>query len=145
MPRRSAPRVKPPSLATAWKARSCAKFITLAYANIRAMNLIYRAAPRTMPARSQHRDRHPMDPQAPYLLTPGPLSTSASVKRAMLRDWGSRDRDFIALNARVRARLLELAGGAGSHVCVPLQGSGTFVVEALLGTLLPKRGKLLAL
>ena len=34
----------------------------------------------------------------------------------MLRDWGSRDRDFIALNARVRARLVELAGGAGSHV-----------------------------
>jgi 2-aminoethylphosphonate-pyruvate transaminase len=83
--------------------------------------------------------------QASYLLTPGPLTTSASVKRAMLRDWGSRDRDFVALNARVRARLLELAGGAASHVCVPLQGSGTFVVEALLGTLLPKSGKLLVL
>jgi 2-aminoethylphosphonate-pyruvate transaminase len=82
---------------------------------------------------------------ASYLLTPGPLTTSASVKRAMLRDWGSRDRDFVALNARVRARLLELAGGAASHVCVPLQGSGTFVVEALLGTLLPKSGKLLVL
>ena len=81
----------------------------------------------------------------PYLLTPGPLTTSATVKRAMLRDWGSRDRDFIALNARVRARLVELAGGAGSHVAVPLQGSGTFVVEAMLGTLVPKGGKLLVL
>jgi 2-aminoethylphosphonate-pyruvate transaminase len=86
-----------------------------------------------------------VETQASYLLTPGPLTTSASVKRAMLRDWGSRDRDFVALNARVRARLLELAGGAASHVCVPLQGSGTFVVEALLGTLLPKSGKLLVL
>ena len=83
--------------------------------------------------------------QAPYLLTPGPLTTSASVRRAMRRDWGSRERDFIALNARVRARLLDLAGGAGSHVCVPLQGSGTFAVEALLGTLVPKGGKLLVL
>ena len=51
----------------------------------------------------------------------------------MLRDWGSRDHDFIALNARVRGRLVELAGGGGSHVAVPLQGSGTFVVEAMLG------------
>jgi 2-aminoethylphosphonate-pyruvate transaminase len=81
----------------------------------------------------------------PYLLTPGPLTTSATVKRAMLRDWGSRDRAFIALNARVRTRLVELAGAAGSHVAVPLQGSGTFVVEAMLGTLVSRDGKLLVL
>jgi len=81
----------------------------------------------------------------PYLLTPGPLTTSATVRRAMLRDWGSRDPAFIALNARVRERLVELAGGEGSHVCVPLQGSGTFIVEAMLGTLVPKAGKLLVL
>jgi len=81
----------------------------------------------------------------PYLLTPGPLTTSASVKAAMLRDWGSRDHDFIALNARVCARLVELAGGSGSHVAVPLQGSGTFVVEAMLATLVPPDGKLLVL
>ncbi|HEX6142157.1 MAG TPA: 2-aminoethylphosphonate--pyruvate transaminase [Geminicoccaceae bacterium] len=81
----------------------------------------------------------------PLLLTPGPLTTSASVKQAMLRDWGSRDPGFIALNARVRERLLALAGGAGSHVCVPLQGSGTFIVEAMLGTLVPRDGRLLVL
>jgi 2-aminoethylphosphonate-pyruvate transaminase len=79
------------------------------------------------------------------LLTPGPLTTSATVKQAMLRDWGSRDGAFIALNRRVRERLLALVGGIDSHVCVPLQGSGTFVVEAMLGTLLPKDGKLLVL
>ena len=80
-----------------------------------------------------------------YLLTPGPLTTSLATKQAMLRDWGSRDRDFIALTARVRARLVDLAGGAGTHVCVPLQGSGTFAVEAALGTLVPRGGKVLVL
>ncbi|HEX6111881.1 MAG TPA: 2-aminoethylphosphonate--pyruvate transaminase [Geminicoccaceae bacterium] len=81
----------------------------------------------------------------PLLLTPGPLTTSAEVKHAMLRDWGSRDPEFLALNARVRERLLELAGAVGTHVCVPLQGSGTFIVEAMLGTLVPRDGKLLVL
>lgn len=78
----------------------------------------------------------------PWLLTPGPLTTSRTVKEAMLRDWGSRDAEFIKLNARVRERLVELAGGHGTHVCVPLQGSGTFIVEAMLGTLVPPSGKL---
>jgi 2-aminoethylphosphonate-pyruvate transaminase len=87
----------------------------------------------------------PGTPDEPYLLTPGPLTTSATVKQAMLRDWGSRDGAFIALNARVRARLLELIGAETSHAAVLLQGSGTFVVEAMLGTLVPKAGKLLAL
>jgi 2-aminoethylphosphonate-pyruvate transaminase len=81
----------------------------------------------------------------PYLLTPGPLTTSLTVKQAMLRDWGSRDRDFIALNARVRERLVRIAGAEPTHVCVPLQGSGTFVVEAMLGTLVPPGGRLLVL
>ncbi len=80
-----------------------------------------------------------------FLLTPGPLTTSLTVKQAMLRDWGSRDRQFIELNARVRARLVEIAGGAGEFVCVPVQGSGTFAVEATLGTLVPRDGKLLVL
>ena len=81
----------------------------------------------------------------PWLLTPGPLTTSRTVKEAMLRDWGSRDAEFIKLNARVRERLVELAGGHGTHVCVPLQGSGTFIVEAMLGTLVPPAGKLAVL
>lgn len=63
----------------------------------------------------------------------------------MLRDRGSRDRDFMALNARVRDRLVRLAGAVGTHVCVPLQGSGTFVVEAMLGTLVSRDGRLLVL
>ncbi len=82
----------------------------------------------------------------PYLLTPGPLTTSSTVKAAMLRDWGSRDKAFIAMNKEVRERLVALVGAESTHACVPLQGSGTFVVEAVLGTLLPRSGgKLLVL
>jgi 2-aminoethylphosphonate-pyruvate transaminase len=84
-------------------------------------------------------------PREPFLLTPGPLTTTRATKEAMLRDWGSRDGAFIAMNARVRRRLTELVNGDGSHVCVPLQGSGTFVVEAMIGTLVPPAGKLLVL
>ena len=81
----------------------------------------------------------------PWLLTPGPLTTSATVKQATLHDWGSRDADFIGINRRVRERLVEMVGGEGSHVCVPLQGSGTFAVEAMIGTFVPVDGKLLIL
>ena len=81
----------------------------------------------------------------PLLLTPGPLTTSPATKAAMQRDWGSRDAEFIALNARIRERLTALAGAQDSHVCVPVQGSGTFAVEATVGTLLPRDGKMLVM
>ncbi|MDH5750339.1 MAG: 2-aminoethylphosphonate--pyruvate transaminase, partial [Rhodospirillales bacterium] len=81
----------------------------------------------------------------PYLLTPGPLTTSTRTKEAMLHDWGSRDTSFIETNASMRRRLVTIAGGEGSHVCVPVQGSGTFAVEATLGTLIPRDGKALVL
>ena len=81
----------------------------------------------------------------PYLLTPGPLTTSLSVKQAMLHDFGSRDAAFIELNARVLERLVDIVDGRGSHVCVPLQGSGTFAVEAMIGNFVPADGKLLIL
>ena len=70
------------------------------------------------------------------LLTPGPLTTTATVKRAMLHDWGSRDEAFIAMTAEVRARLLDTAGLGAGYTAVPIQGSGTFAVEAMLGTFL---------
>ena len=81
----------------------------------------------------------------PWLLTPGPLTTSRTVKEAMLHDWGSRDRRFIEINAEIRRRLVELAGAAATHATVPVQGSGTFAVEAMIGTLVPRTGKLLIL
>lgn len=81
----------------------------------------------------------------PWLMTPGPLTTSLSIKQAMLHDWGSRDAAFIAMTARIREKLVALVGGEDSHVCVPLQGSGTFSVEAAVATVLPRDGKLLIL
>jgi 2-aminoethylphosphonate-pyruvate transaminase len=81
----------------------------------------------------------------PWLLTPGPLTTSLSVKQAMLHDWGSRDRTFIDMTARVREKLVAMVASADTHVCVPIQGSGTFAVEATVSTLLPRDGKLLVL
>lgn len=81
----------------------------------------------------------------PWLLTPGPLTTSLSIKQAMLHDWGSRDAAFIDMTARVRNRLVELLGAGDDYVCIPLQGSGTFVVEAAIATMLPRDGKLLVL
>lgn len=81
----------------------------------------------------------------PWLLTPGPLTTSPSVKAAMQHDYGSRDHHLIAVNRAMRERLVALVEGGGDHVCVPLQGSGTFVVEAMIGTFVPRAGKLLIL
>jgi 2-aminoethylphosphonate-pyruvate transaminase len=84
----------------------------------------------------------------PILLTPGPLTTSESVKRAMLRDWGSRDTGFIALTARVRAALVKVVGAdpaKGIYTCVPIQGSGTFAVEATIDSLVPRKAGLLVL
>ncbi len=86
-----------------------------------------------------------IDRRDPILLTPGPLTTARATKEAMLRDWGARDHDFVALSQQVCGRLLEIAGDNGSYVCVPLQGSGTFAVEAMIGTLVPTSGKLLIL
>jgi 2-aminoethylphosphonate-pyruvate transaminase len=79
----------------------------------------------------------------PYLLTPGPLTTSLSTRQSMLRDWGSWDVDFNSITSRIRERLLEIVAGTGTHECVPMQGSGTFSVEAAIGTLVPRTGHVL--
>jgi 2-aminoethylphosphonate-pyruvate transaminase len=79
----------------------------------------------------------------PILLTPGPLTTSAETKSAMLTDWGSWDGAFNELTASVCRDLVAIVDAQAEHVCVPLQGSGTFAVEAALGTLVPRGGKVL--
>lgn len=82
----------------------------------------------------------------PYLLTPGPLTTDIRVKEAMLKDWGSWDGDFRAMTAEMRRKLLALAGDTrGEFDCVPMQGSGTFAVEAMLSSFVPQGGKALVL
>lgn len=79
------------------------------------------------------------------LLTPGPLTTTLRTKLAMLKDWGSWDADFNALTAGVRHRLLDIVHGHDTHVVVPLQGSGTFSVEAAVATVVPRDGHVLVL
>jgi 2-aminoethylphosphonate-pyruvate transaminase len=81
----------------------------------------------------------------PILLTPGPLTTSLATKTAMLRDWGSWDSAFNNVTADVRRRLLALVHGEDTHTVVPMQGSGTFSVEAAVNTLVPRDGHVLVL
>lgn len=78
--------------------------------------------------------RHARD-REPLLFTPGPLTTSPTVKAAMQRDLGSRDRAFLDVVAAVRAGLLRLAGvDEPEYAAVPVQGSGTYALEATLGS-----------
>ena len=82
----------------------------------------------------------------PFLLTPGPLTTSYDTKSAMLKDWGSWDGDFRQMTQLMRDQLIEMLGsGNESFDCVPMQGSGSFSVEAMLGSFVPKDGKVLVL
>ena len=81
----------------------------------------------------------------PILLTPGPITTSLATKMAMLRDWGSWDTNFNTVTAEVRRKLLDIIHGHDAHVCIPLQGSGTFSVEAAVNTLVPRDGHVLVL
>lgn len=83
------------------------------------------------------------DTASPILLTPGPLTTSARTKQAMLKDWGSWDSDFNQVTTRLRSRILDIAHAQETHECIPLQGSGTFSVEAAIGTLVPRNGHVL--
>ena len=81
----------------------------------------------------------------PFLLTPGPLTTSRRVKEVMVHDWGSRDAEFIEINREIMTRLPEIVNGNANYVTVPMQGSGTFAVEAMLTTFTPRTGKVLLL
>ncbi len=79
----------------------------------------------------------------PILLTPGPLTTSLETKQAMLRDWGSWDAAFNEVTGSICRDLVDIVHGGEQYVCVPLQGSGTFAVEAAIGNLVPRQGKVL--
>ena len=80
------------------------------------------------------------------LFTPGPLTTSESVKAAMMRDLGSRDREFLEIVRDIRKRLLAIGGAqGGDYECVLMQGSGTFAVESVISSVIPRGGRLLVL
>ena len=79
------------------------------------------------------------------LLTPGPLSTSETVKEAMLQDWCTWDKDYNeGIVAVIRKELLEVAGlDEKEYTTVLLQGSGTYGVEATLGAVVKPTDRLL--
>ena len=81
------------------------------------------------------------------LFTPGPLTTSQTVKQAMLRDLGSRDVEFIETVRSIRLTLLALAGVSREtgYEAVLMQGSGTFGLESVIGSTVPPDGKLLVI
>jgi 2-aminoethylphosphonate-pyruvate transaminase len=83
----------------------------------------------------------------PLLFTPGPLTTSATVKAAMQRDLGSRDSEFIEAVAEIRRELLQIAGVSqeSGYEAIIMQGSGTFAVESVLSSVIPADGNLLVL
>ena len=85
--------------------------------------------------------------QDKLLFTPGPLTTSYTVKQAMATDLGSRDKAFIAVIRQVQDGLLRAAGVSGSdYVAVPVQGSGTFGVESVVCSVVDKvKGGLLVI
>ena len=85
----------------------------------------------------------PRDPAKPLLLTPGPVSVSASTKAVMLVDRPSGDTEFQADVQLARDYLLDVVGGRGSYAAIPLPGSATYANEAVIATLVPPGGKLL--
>ncbi len=79
------------------------------------------------------------------LFTPGPLTTSRSVKSAMQLDLGSRDAEFIAIVKDIRQRLVTLCASPDDYTAVLMQGSGTFGLESVISSVIPPNGKLLVL
>lgn len=78
------------------------------------------------------------------LLTPGPLTTSATVKAAMNFDYCTWDTDYKDITQSIRQSLLDLAKvSAQTHTAVPIQGSGTYGVEAVISSVMPKTGTLM--
>src|SRR5258708_10626602 len=83
------------------------------------------------------------DSSDPLLLTPGPFSISMSTKMVMLKDRASGGAEFQADIQYARDYLVGLVGGQGAYTAIPLPGSATYAIEAVIATLVPPGGKLL--
>ncbi|KGX94016.1 2-aminoethylphosphonate:pyruvate aminotransferase [Pontibacillus halophilus JSM 076056 = DSM 19796] len=91
--------------------------------------------------RATHDERNPY-----LLLTPGPLTTTSTVKEAMLKDWCTWDDDYKHVVQSIRQQLLQIGHVSDDvYTSVLMQGSGTFTVESVIGTVIPNDGKLLVL
>ena len=83
------------------------------------------------------------------LLTPGPLTTTRTVRESMMHEYSTWDVDYNGIVQSIRTRLVELATGDAAnpdtHTAVLMPGSGTFTVESVVGSVIPSDGKLLVL
>ena len=83
------------------------------------------------------------------LLTPGPLTTTRTVRESMMQEYSTWDVDYNGIVQSIRTRLVELATGDAAnpdtHTAVLMPGSGTFTVESVVGSVIPSDGKLLVL
>ncbi|MEG0823684.1 MAG: 2-aminoethylphosphonate--pyruvate transaminase [Erysipelotrichaceae bacterium] len=87
-----------------------------------------------------------MNLKAKKLLTPGPLTTSPSVRAAMNIDLGTRDDEYASIVASIGTKLLKLANAnPNEYKCIFLQGSGTYGVEAVLTSSISDKDKVLIL
>lgn len=78
------------------------------------------------------------------LLIPGPVSTDPRVRAAAAQDYAPWDNDFRDIYARVRTRIIAIAGGTeADHACLPLPGSGHFALEAAMRSFVPVGGRIL--
>ncbi|MCL1695655.1 2-aminoethylphosphonate--pyruvate transaminase [Lysinibacillus sp. BPa_S21] len=78
------------------------------------------------------------------LLTPGPLTTTETVKQVMLKDRCTWDDDYKTVTQTIRKQLLELAQVKETdYTTVLMQGSGSFVVESVLTTAIGDEDKVL--
>lgn len=89
-----------------------------------------------------------MNETTPYLLfTPGPLSTTSTVRQAMMRELSTWDAEYHEICQSIRRRLVEVAvadpDARADYTTVLMQGSGTYVIESVLGSVIPPDGKLL--
>ncbi len=78
------------------------------------------------------------------LLTPGPLTTTETVKQQMLVDHCTWDDDYKAITRQIRKELLRIAkADEDQYTAVLMQGSGTFGVESVLTSSVGPQDKLL--
>jgi 2-aminoethylphosphonate-pyruvate transaminase len=89
-----------------------------------------------------------MTAATPYLLfTPGPLSTTPTVREAMMRELSTWDSDYHEICQSIRRRLVDLAvadpAARSSYTAILMQGSGTFVIESVIGSVIPRDGGIL--
>ena len=82
--------------------------------------------------------------EKPFILTPGPLTTSETVKETMMTDWCTWDEDYnLGIVQGIAQRFLSIATKNIEDYTSLLQGSGTYCVEAVLGaTITPGKTKL---